>query len=323
MRHPRHHQVVERRHCAGTGPLQHDFIHGTVMLPNSDAGFRWVLSPVLAKHIATYCVSFVTFLHEHEAITTPSQNPGRAALRGENGRSPRKAPPGQRSIESFYVFHERDGAARPSLQVTSRLARHDYVYMFCGRWFCFPRWDGGGGCAWAPARGHRCWRSGWTLSLTKDTSVCNSLWVMVSCVCLDHPTVFRRVAPGCRAWAAAPGLLRLGCIIEGHLLGSYQDTRRNLMFSNRSGFVTRSALNTCGSALLIILDCGFCSVLLAFFRFAFDSITESHSFLFLHMLMSSIWMVLAFALWYFVFPKVLLPADDISAYEYLLTLRIF
>ena len=114
VRHPRHHQVVERRRCAGTGPLQHDFI-GTVMLPNSDAGLRWVLSPVLARHIATYCVSFVTFLHEYEAITTPSR--GRAALRVENGRSPRKAPPRKRSIESFYVFHERDGAARPSLQV--------------------------------------------------------------------------------------------------------------------------------------------------------------------------------------------------------------
>ena len=62
---------------------------------------------------------------------------------------------------------------------------------------------------------------------------------MDSCVFLDRPTVFRRVAPGCRAWPAAPGLLRLGFIIEGHLLGSYQDIRRNLIISNRSGFVTR------------------------------------------------------------------------------------
>ena len=74
-------------------------------------------TPVLSRHIATYCVSFVTFRHEYEAITTPSQNPVRAALRGENGRSPRKAPPGKRSTESIYVFNERDGAARPSLQV--------------------------------------------------------------------------------------------------------------------------------------------------------------------------------------------------------------
>ena len=43
-------------------------------------------------HLPVYC--WVLF-DDHEAITTLSR--GRAALREENGRSPRKAPPGPRS----------------------------------------------------------------------------------------------------------------------------------------------------------------------------------------------------------------------------------
>ena len=42
-----------------------------------------------------YPVYFWVLFDDHEAITTLSR--GRAALRGENGRSPRKAPPGPRS----------------------------------------------------------------------------------------------------------------------------------------------------------------------------------------------------------------------------------
>ena len=40
---------------------------------------------------------FFDVLHTHEATTTPSLAPGQVALRGENGRSPRKALPGPRS----------------------------------------------------------------------------------------------------------------------------------------------------------------------------------------------------------------------------------
>ena len=49
-------------------------------------------------------------------------------------------------------------------------------------------------------------------------------------VCLFlHVAVFWFFEVGRRA-AAAPGLLRLGSAIEGHVWESYQDTRRNLIF---------------------------------------------------------------------------------------------
>ena len=37
-RHPRHHQVAERRGCAGTGPLQRRVIHDIIKLLNDEAG---------------------------------------------------------------------------------------------------------------------------------------------------------------------------------------------------------------------------------------------------------------------------------------------
>ena len=47
-----------------------------------------------------------------------------------------------------------DGAAWSSLLqvrvLQKKLARHDCVCIFCGRWFCSSRWDGGC-CAWAAA----------------------------------------------------------------------------------------------------------------------------------------------------------------------------
>ena len=103
---------------SGTGPLQDDFIHGTVMLPKSDAGLRWVLSPVLARHIATCCVFFI-FLHEYEAITTPSQTPGRACSSGGEWPLP---PEGTARAEAFCVYHDSvkllgDNAVLLSLQV--------------------------------------------------------------------------------------------------------------------------------------------------------------------------------------------------------------
>ena len=36
-RHPRHHQVAERRGCAGTGPLERSVIHDTIKLPSDEA----------------------------------------------------------------------------------------------------------------------------------------------------------------------------------------------------------------------------------------------------------------------------------------------
>ena len=77
--HPRHHRVAERR--------------------------RWAWVGVVTGTRETQCASFLIFIHEHEAITTPSPIPGQVALRQESGYSPRKALPGLRCIELFGVFH--------------------------------------------------------------------------------------------------------------------------------------------------------------------------------------------------------------------------
>ena len=88
----------------------------------------------------------------------------------------------------------------------------------------------------------------------------------------------------------------------------------------QSHFSVTFLVLTRDSSSLLFFDCGFCSVLLAVF-----SSTVSLTFLHSHMTMSSFWIVLAFTSWYFFFnvPKVLLLAEDITAYEYLLTIRVF
>ena len=74
-----------------------------------------------------------------------------------------------------------------------------------------------------------------------------------------------------------------------------------------------------GSSLLFF-DCGFCSVLLAvFFGFECDSSTVSlaHD-------NESVWDCFGLHfVFFFNVPKVLLLADDITAYEFLLTFRVF
>ena len=54
-RHPRHHQVAERRGCAGTGPLQRNVIHDIIKLLNGDAGL-WV--GVVTGTRKTYIITF-------------------------------------------------------------------------------------------------------------------------------------------------------------------------------------------------------------------------------------------------------------------------
>ena len=114
--------------------------------------------------------------------------------------------------------------------VTSRLARQDSVYMFCGRWFCFPRWDGGGGCAWAPARGHRCWRSGWVLrewicqigflGLIHEVFAFfkSNFW-------LTLPVVRQAAAAGCA------GIARTSWLQVLLVFTSFEDTRHEQVFS--------------------------------------------------------------------------------------------
>ena len=116
-RRPRHHQVAERRGCAGTGPLQRSVIHDTIKLFNDEAGVvpmqRNVIHDIIKlvngdaglwvacchrysqdTHYHFFCGHVLMFCHNHEAITTPSPLPGQAALWGESGCSTRKALPG-------------------------------------------------------------------------------------------------------------------------------------------------------------------------------------------------------------------------------------
>ena len=135
-RHPRHHQVAERRGCAGTWPLQRSVIHDTTKLLNGDAGL-WVgvVTGTRKTHIITFFGGRVLmFCHNHEAITTPSPLPGQAALRGESGCSPRKALPGPSSAR--LPLHRR-AAGRVLLRIYQRrsgrhtnLARHRTVALF-------------------------------------------------------------------------------------------------------------------------------------------------------------------------------------------------
>ena len=129
--------------------------------------------------------------------------------------------------------------------------------------------------------------------------------------------------------AAAPGLLRLGCCawfssLKVTCWGVSKTYATNSFFGESFGFGTSGSYSTGGFSLFLVFECGFCFVDVArcvfcsFFEC--DSITVSLSFPYSHMLMSSFWTVLA---WDSVVPEVLLPADDITAYEYLLTLRVF
>ena len=88
QRHPRHHQVAERRRW--------------IWSSSPRSLWLWLpLSAVFARHTLVafqcFCGRALMFCHNHEAITTPSPLPGQAALRGESGCSLRKALPGPNS----------------------------------------------------------------------------------------------------------------------------------------------------------------------------------------------------------------------------------
>ena len=79
-----------RRRWIWNGPLQRNVIHDTIESLNDDAGLRWALSPVLARHIATRRFR---------------RYPGRLLFGEKSGCSPRKALPGKRCFALFDVFH--------------------------------------------------------------------------------------------------------------------------------------------------------------------------------------------------------------------------
>ena len=87
--------------------------------------------------------------------------------------------------------------------------------------------DDAAGCWATTLRGHHCCRSG-VWRHTRKTCVFLFLWVAVF--------FFWFFQVGRRA-AAAPGLRRQGSAIEGHVVGSSQDTRRNLIFQQPFWFL--------------------------------------------------------------------------------------
>ena len=106
-RHSRHHQVAERRGCAGALRLDHLGFGSRCQLCSKDT--HWL-------HFG----AFFDTLHEYEAIATLSQIPGQAALRGVSGCSPRKALPGPKSSAPstsssscrsvpLRIYHRRSG----------------------------------------------------------------------------------------------------------------------------------------------------------------------------------------------------------------------
>ena len=87
-RHPRHHQVAERRGCAGTGPLQRSVIHDIIKLLNGDAGL-WVgvVTGTRKTHIITFLWTCFDVLSQPRGYYDAFATAGQAALRGESGCS--------------------------------------------------------------------------------------------------------------------------------------------------------------------------------------------------------------------------------------------
>ena len=90
---------------SGTGPLNRNVIHDTIESLNEDAGLGWALSPVLARHIATYCVCF-NFLTNTRLLRRFRRHPGRLLFGGRVAAPPRKALPGPGRL----LFGERVAA---------------------------------------------------------------------------------------------------------------------------------------------------------------------------------------------------------------------
>ena len=138
-------------------------------------------------------------------------------------------------------------------------------------------------------------------------------------------------------WAAALSSCSMDIIAAGHLLGSSQDTHiisrifslcvrdlscvANPVALTRVDLTTRLDLHSSWSWLVVscFIDVAYSVIIV----FKCASIAPNLSCPSLHIIMSWLRRVLVFTSWNFVSPEVLLPADDITVYEYLLTLRVF
>ena len=198
VRHPRHHQTAERRRCAG--PLQCDVIDDTIKLLNEDAALELfvcnivalaaVVSCVRKTHIGCISVFLWTLFTTTRLLRRLRHCPGRLLCGGESGCSPRKALPGKRRADVLYA-----------IQDTKRLLGDDAAWLSLLQ-------------VWG------------VKTCSQDTW---QLWFSYLVFLFLHVAVFWFFEVGRRA-AAAPGLLRLGSAIEGHVWESYQDTRHNLIF---------------------------------------------------------------------------------------------
>ena len=98
-RHPRHHQVAERRGCVETGPLQRSVIHDIIGLLNGDGGL-WVdvVTGTLKTHIIIFLWTCFDVLSQPRGYYDAFATAGADCSAGrESGCSPRKALPGPSS----------------------------------------------------------------------------------------------------------------------------------------------------------------------------------------------------------------------------------
>ena len=75
------------------GSLQRNFIHNIIKSLNGDAGFRWALSPVSARHLISRHICFDVFVNMR-LLRRFRRYPGRLLLGRRVAAPPRKALPG-------------------------------------------------------------------------------------------------------------------------------------------------------------------------------------------------------------------------------------
>ena len=149
-RHRRHHQVVERRCCAGALRLQHCGFGSRCQLCSQDT--HWL-------HFSV----FVDALHNHEAITTPSPLTGRLLCGRRVAAPPGRHCPGSTAPMSCTRSRTPKGCwtTTQRLGCEDMLTRHVAALVFlpcvsvspCGSVLVLRGGTPGGCCAWASAPG--------------------------------------------------------------------------------------------------------------------------------------------------------------------------
>ena len=286
LRHPRHHQTAERRRCAR--PLQCDVIDDTIKLLNDDAALELFVCNIVTLAAVVSCVRKTHIWCFCTFTTTRLLRRFRRCL----GR-----------LLCGGRVAATEGTAR---EAPRRCLLRDPAHQkAAGR-----RRSGllGDDTAWLPLL--QVWG---VKTCSPDTW---QLWFSYLVFLLLHVAVFWFFEVGRRA-AAAPGAAP-AC----HRRSRAGELPRHTPQSHFS--VTFLVMTRDGSSLLFF-DCGFCSVLLAvffWFRVSFEHREPFISSFEYDNESVSDCVGLHFVV-FFIVPKVMLQADDITAYEYLLTFRIF